>query len=229
MSRDARPGEIEVHEDLAALLPWYVNGTIGEPDRQRFDHHLKTCASCREELQVERRIHWSVAADPPVEYMPAASLKRLQARIDSLDGEAPPADVPVVRRTRRLRRPQGWWMAASLAVIAVASGWMVVGGWRMLRAPAASANYYTVTTPAVHARDEVIRAVFSPTITLAELQAILAEAQLRIVAGPSEAGVYSLAANSSRPVSLSLALLRQHSTVRFAEITQPDSTQHIGP
>jgi anti-sigma factor RsiW len=228
MSRDARPGEIAVHEDLAALLPWYVNGTIGEPDRQRFDHHLKTCASCREELEIERRIHRRVAADPPVEYMPAASLKRLQARIDSLDGEAPPTDAPMVRRTRRPRRPQGW-MAASLAVIAVASGWMAVDGWRMFRAPAAPANYYTVTTSAVHARDEVIRAVFSPTITLAELQAILAEAQLRIVAGPSEAGVYSLAANSSRPVSLSLALLRQHSTVRFAEITQPGSTQHSGP
>jgi len=34
--------------------------------------------------------------------------------------------------------------------------------------------------------------VFSPTITLVELQAILDEAQLRIISGPTEAGVYSL-------------------------------------
>ncbi|MEA3197038.1 MAG: hypothetical protein QOF32_1090, partial [Gammaproteobacteria bacterium] len=76
-------------------------------------------------------------------------------------------------------------------------------------------------TPRVHAPGEVIRAVFSPTITLVELQAILDEAQLRIVSGPTEAGVYSLAANSSRPVISSLALLRGHTKVRFAEGTEP--------
>ncbi|HEX9404189.1 MAG TPA: hypothetical protein VF917_07145, partial [Steroidobacteraceae bacterium] len=70
---------------------------------------------------------------------------------------------------------------------------------------------------------EVIRAVFSPTITLVELQAVLDEAQLRIVSGPTEAGVYSLAANSGRPVSASLASLRRDEKVRFAEITQSSS------
>jgi hypothetical protein len=71
----------------------------------------------------------------------------------------------------------------------------------------------------------VIRAVFAPTITLVELQAILDEAQLRIISGPTEAGVYSLAANSGQPVSTSLALLRGHPKVRFAESIQPS----LGP
>jgi hypothetical protein len=62
--------------------------------------------------------------------------------------------------------------------------------------------------------------VFAPTITLVDLQGILAEAQLRITAGPTEAGVYSLAATSRRPVSASLALLRNHPEVRVAESTQ---------
>jgi hypothetical protein len=53
-----------------------------------------------------------------------------------------------------------------------------------------------------------------------ELQAILDEAQLRIVAGPTEAGVYSLARNSERSVNSSLALLRRHADVRFAESTE---------
>ena len=78
-------------------------------------------------------------------------------------------------------------------------------------------------------RGAVIRAVFSPAITLAELQAILGEAQLKIVAGPTEAGVYSLAASSSRPAGISLTLLRQHAAVRFAEITQPNATASASP
>ena len=83
-------------------------------------------------------------------------------------------------------------------------------------------EYRTVTTPAPRAPDEVIRAVFSPAITLVELQAILDEAQLRIISGPTEAGVYSLAANSDRPVTVSLSLLRRHASVRFAESTRVD-------
>jgi hypothetical protein len=92
---------------------------------------------------------------------------------------------------------------------------------RWMRTRAEAPNYYTVTTPTAHAPGEVIRAVFSPTITLVELQGILDEAQLRIISGPTEAGVYSLAANSHRPVSTSLALLRAHPKVRFAESIQP--------
>ena len=54
-----------------------------------------------------------------------------------------------------------------------------------------------------------------------DLQALLDESGLRIVAGPTEAGVYSLAADSDRPVTTSLELLRKHATVRFAESTLP--------
>jgi hypothetical protein len=51
---------------------------------------------------------------------------------------------------------------------------------------------------------------------------VLDEAGLRIISGPTEAGVYALAANSRRPVSSSLAVLRGHAIVRFAESVQPN-------
>jgi hypothetical protein len=114
-------------------------------------------------------------------------------------------------------------MAASIAVAAVALSLLAADRWLQFRARTSAPSYYTVTTSAARAPGEVIRAVFSPTITLAELQAILNETQLKIVSGPTEAGVYSLAANSGRPVSSSLALLRGNSNVRFAERTQPNS------
>jgi hypothetical protein len=71
--------------------------------------------------------------------------------------------------------------------------------------------------------------VFSPNITLVELQSLLDEAQLRIISGPSEAGVYSLAAKSNLPVSKSLALLRQHAAVRFAEGTNAAAAHRGAP
>jgi hypothetical protein len=214
------------HREISALLAWYVNGSIGEQERQRVDAHLAVCAGCRDGLVQERRIHQSMTAETAVEYMPAASLKRLQARLDGVvDGASAnaPAEVPAVRKPGS--RSMGWQglMAASVAVMAVALSLLAADRWMQLRAHSSVPDYYTVTAPAARPPGEVIRAVFSPTVTLVELQSILDEAQLRIISGPTEAGVYSLAANSRRPVSSSLALLRQNPKVRFAEGTQPSS------
>jgi hypothetical protein len=210
-----------VHDEITALIPWYVNDSIGEHERECLDAHLVLCANCRDALAQERRVYQGVSAAPAVEYMPAASLKRLQARLDSIDAPAPAAAAPDMQAAAvQGRRTMPWQglMAASVAVMAVALTWLAADRWMQGRAQAP--NYFTVTSAAPRVPGEVIRAVFSPTITLTELQSILDAAQLRIVAGPTEAGVYSLAANSRRPVNSSLALLREHGNVRFAESTQ---------
>jgi hypothetical protein len=219
------------HQDISALLPWYINGSIGEDERERVDAHLILCAGCRDDLAQEQRIYQGMTVETAVEYMPAASLKRLQARLDGVVIAAssdPRADVRThmpAAQERPGHRLMAWHglMAASVAVMAVAISLLAADRWIQSRARAAAPDYYTVTTSAPRAPGEVIRAVFSPTITLVELQAILDDAQLRIISGPTEAGVYSLAANSGRPVSASLASLRRDEKVRFAEITQPKS------
>jgi hypothetical protein len=198
---------------IADLFPWYLNGTLGARDRQRVDGHLRECSACREELAKERRIYEEMAVKPSVEYMPGPSLKRLQAAISGQGAEHTVSRPAVVRRLL----PWRGLAAASIVVAAVAVAFLTANNrWGYSR----GADYHTVTTSTARPPDEVIRAVFAPTIMLAGLQGILAEAQLRIISGPTEAGVYSLAATSRRPVSASLALLRTHPEVRFAESTQ---------
>lgn len=221
------------HPEISALLPWYVNGRIGERERRRVDAHLTECAHCREELSREQWVYRNMNAETPLEYMPAVSLNRLQARLDGIDAssERPPEDDAAATSADKPRRRSMPWqglMAASVAVMAVALSLLAADRWMQYRARAAMSAaapvYNTVTTAVPRAPDEAIRAVFSSAITLSELQGILDEAQLRIVSGPTEAGVYSLAANSGRPVSSSLALLRSHAQVRFAESTAVPAT-----
>jgi putative zinc finger protein len=245
MKYSHRNDDVREHQEISALLPWYVNGSIGEQERQQVDAHLALCAGCRQELAQEQVIYRGMTAESAVEHMPAASLKRLQARLDGLEAASPSADAQsdapadaqadaradaeaaalsgaaaAAKPARRWRQRPGL-MAASVAVMAIALSLWAADRWAGYRARTAPPNYYTVTTPTPHPPGAVIRAVFSPTVTLVELQAMLDEAQLRIVSGPTEAGVYSLAANSRRPVSSSLALLRAHSKVRFAESVEP--------
>jgi hypothetical protein len=200
-----------------------VNGSIGEQDRHRVDGHLPACADCRNDLAQELLVYRAMTAEAAVEYMPAPSLKRLQARLDGIgaaEGDNGGVETRSAAAPGRRSMPWPGVMAASIAVMAVALSLLAADRWLQFRTSAAQPNYYTVTTAAPRPAGEVIRAVFSPNITLVELQSILDEAQLRIVSGPTEAGVYSLAAKSGRPVSSSLALLRGHAKVRFAESTQ---------
>jgi anti-sigma factor RsiW len=220
MTHNRRIENSAEHHEVSALLPWYVNETLGEIDRQRVDAHLGMCAACREDLAAQRRICEAIDAQPAIDYMPVASLKRLQARLDAL-GESDPTIAPVKEQpTQRL--PWRGWMAASVAALAVAVALLAANRFVQTDAHLMQPNSRTVTNSAPRPQGEVIRAVFAPSITLVELQSILDEAQLRIVSGPTEAGVYSLASNSTLTVRASLALLRQHSTVRFAEGTLPE-------
>jgi anti-sigma factor RsiW len=220
MTHNRRIENSAEHHEVSALLPWYVNETLGELDRQRADAHLGMCTACREDLAAQRRICEAIDAQPAIDYMPVASLKRLQARLDAL-AESDATIAPVKEQpTQRL--PWRGWMAASLAAMAVAVALVATNRWGPFEARLTQPNYHTVTNSAPRPQGEVIRAVFAPSITLVELQTILDEAQLRIVSGPTEAGVYSLASNSTLTVRASLALLRQHSTVRFAEGTLPE-------
>lgn len=203
---------MNLHEQMFALIPWHVNGTIGEDDKVKLEAHCAECARCREELAVEQKIYRGMAQQPAVEYMPAASLKKLQ---NLIDGRAE-VQVPPVRSASRFARPS--LMAASVAALALAVSLLAADRVMVARNEAAP-KYRTVTNPRSKPTDEVIRAVFAPDVTVEQLKGLLDEAQMRIVSGPSEAGVYSLAATSQRPVTESLALLRKHPDVRFAEST----------
>jgi Putative zinc-finger len=209
------------HREVSELIPWYVNGRIGDADRQRVDTHLRDCADCCGELQLQRQVQAAMTADPGIEYMPTASLKRLQARLDGLDAAPDAARAGGADRPAQRSMRWGRSMAASVAVMALAIGMLAAGLWTRRQVHARPLDYFTVTTAAAHPPQEVIRAVFAPATTLVELQRILDEAHLRIISGPSEAGVYSLAANSSLSVSASLGLLRTHAAVRFAEASGP--------
>jgi Putative zinc-finger len=215
------------HHEMSALIPWYVNSTLDERQRQRLQSHLMQCSACRADVELERRVHDSIAADTGVEYMPGPSLKRLQARLNALPGARGATDDSGIDEAVRVgpragsadpRKLRWTAIAASAVMIGLALGVVMIDRQLRLSAPR---SYRTVTSPAPHVPEEVIRAVFAPTITLVNLQALLDEAQLRIVAGPTEAGVYSLAPTSDRPVPVALARLRKDPAVRFAESTLP--------
>jgi anti-sigma factor RsiW len=205
------------HRDVWELLPWHVNGRLSEIDHRRVEAHLHVCDACRGECAAQRQIYQVIAADTAVEQMPMAGLNKLRQRIEKTEIVAPADAVPERTHPAARRRPRAAAIAASAAAVAAAVSIPVALHWQTHRAPA----YYTVTAAAAPQAGAVIRAVFAPTLTLSELQSVLDDAHLKIVSGPTEAGVYSLAMSGPQSIDWSLHTLRGHGTVRFAESIAP--------
>lgn len=209
-------------EEAARLLPWYVAGQLTATDAERVASHLAHCAICRSDLAHELEVRALVKSDTRVEYAPQSGLATTLARIDELSREpaAAPRVVPLTTVQRRIGAAR--WLGAAVVVQAI--GIAVLGALLFHRTASDPPNsrYSTLSSsPAAAARGPRIRAVFAPTMTVAELKSVLAVTNLTIVRGPSEAGVYTLAPTDptfdGNRLGPTLEALRTDPRVEFAE------------
>jgi len=203
------------HPTAWNLIPWFVNGRASEREREALETHLAQCSECRAEVEAQRGLMNAMQTTPVVESMPHASLQKLWQRIDANPSQ--PSQVPTrIRQTRLVGL-----LAAAVAVEALLLGTLATVLYHSRQA-AAPAEFRTVTAAPATPATPGVRAVFSPALTLGELQALLADAKLKIAGGPSEDGVYTLATLSpGEDPHQALKILRAHPASRFAEPIGP--------
>ncbi len=230
-----------VHKECAELLPWLVNGTLAAEDRQRLDAHLAGCAECRAEAAEQARLRDHILREDSVLYAPQNSLQKLLNRIDAEAEKSPgkPRDgkqLPAGRGVAGTRT--GWPHVRSLAATFVAGAFAVgaavsilsqAGGERQtVSSTDSTARYSTLTSGTAESLTiPAARVVFAPTTSVARLSELLRQHRARVVAGPTEAGVYTLtfdadpvssnAAGTLPQVESAIVALRAEPDVLFAE------------
>ena len=70
------PHEVSMVHPAAALLPWYLTGTLKESERRAVDEHLAACAECRAELESLTRLRAPLQAALAEEPMPVLHVKQ---------------------------------------------------------------------------------------------------------------------------------------------------------
>ena len=215
-----------VHRRAWDLIPWVVNDSAPEAERQAVQAHLESCADCRQELEFQRQLQAAMGQHSVAEVDIDArdSWLRLRSRLDSAAG--PAAAVRGARRhPRRGGRGGMSWLIAAMVVQAIGLGALGAAWWSRPSTPVAvpagyAAVYRTLSAPEAVVPAATIRVVFAPELTMAQLQAVLASARLQVRAGPNEVGVWTLgpAGDSNRAATeAALRELRASSQVRFAE------------
>jgi anti-sigma factor RsiW len=214
--------------EAARLLPWFATGRIDAEDAARVEAHVASCPACRADLAAQRELHGLMQAGEKVEYSPQPSLQKLMSRIDELDREiAPAAATPVVSAaasstTPPVRAGLPRWLVAAVVLQTIGLGTLGALLWQHADGRNAGAEYVTLgSVEAGPGPAPLVRVVFAPDTSLAGMAALLGAVRADIVAGPTEAGAYTLALhpNAGAPASIDagLARLRADPHVVFAE------------
>ena len=182
-----------------ALLPFFVNGSLAEPQRAQVEQALAADAALARELDWQHRIDAGLRAEA-ARSSEHAGRERLQALIAADLATRLPVPVavprgPAPRQAGWLRRGARWLAGALTPPVALAAavmllqGAVIVGllersgerdGAEMLRSGAVPAT----------APQAFVRLMFKPDTPEAQLRALLLQHGLRVVAGPSVLGEY---------------------------------------
>ncbi|HET9694133.1 MAG TPA: zf-HC2 domain-containing protein [Steroidobacteraceae bacterium] len=223
MSTESSP--TDVHAAVFDLLPWWVNGTLEGAEAALVDHHLQACEACRREVATQQRLRDAIRDDvSKVEHAPQASFEKLWSRIEEMERDVPRTDAdtspPLTAPARASPPAAARWRLAAAILLVVGAASLGTVSWRSSRQDDA-ARYHTATSAErVDSAAPRIRAVFADTTTVEELATITRAAGLTVVAGPTEAGVYTLALQrnaSAAAIDEAVVRLRDDPRVRFAE------------
>ena len=189
-----RPHEAE------ELLPWYASGRLDPADRLLVEEHLSSCAGCREQLTVERRLIKEFRSlAPEVD----AGWARLRSRI---------APRPA---SRKEARPM-WWIARHPAVATLAAAqlaFLIIGAALLLWLSRPSYQALGSSPPSPTA-DVIV--MFRADATVEDVKSTLRAANASIIDGPTAADAYLLHV-PERQRELALSRLRADDDVQMAE------------
>ena len=69
------------HEEVDLLLPWFVNETLVNSERERVAAHIDRCAECQESLGVLQSMQAVAESDAAIPIVPAADASKLMEKI----------------------------------------------------------------------------------------------------------------------------------------------------
>lgn len=196
------------HEQCWESIPWVVNGRASDADERSLLDHVEDCTECREELDRHRELHKHMRGNDDVIAAPNASLQKLLGQIDAQSAQP-------LAKAYRIKRP---WLVAALWIQLVAIATLTGALFRSSAPPEPA--YTTLSTPETIDRRAAVRVVFAPDASLNQINQLLRSIECDIIAGPSEAGVYTLSAATDQDVQGIITQLRDRSEVLFAERSQ---------
>jgi anti-sigma factor RsiW len=222
------------HHEIIELLPWYVNATLSQPERQEVQEHLASgCSECAREVKSLAAMRQAVTAlgneaPEPSRFL----LNRALAQIEDYERTRSSVETQQANgfRVRMKALHEAWWpktpvlarvsLAAQLALVVVL-GTLAVYQYNHPRMVYRTASGQSGAS----ANGAKISVMFNEGVSEREIRQALGEINGQIVAGPSAQALYTIetkvAPDKPEELDRLLQKLRQNrSVIRFAERTE---------
>jgi len=194
------------NKDIEALLPFYINGTLGEIESAQVQKAVAQSAALRSEVEALRLIKTNMQANAPKNAAAELGLARLMRDIEA-DALPTPAN-DTARAPFRISPLFGGAMAAMVALAFYAG--TAISPDKLEYIQASGEDYTAVLT---------VR--FQPEVTQQAAAATLLEHGLEVVGGPSARGFYRLLPLEDCDMDSLAEILRAESLVfEFVETPQ---------
>jgi hypothetical protein len=185
--------QTEHHDTVTELLPWYVNDTLDESERNLVREHVDNCKECRSEVELLQQIQGAVRTESPAPLVPAPRTEELLATLDQRGSKR----VPGSRRQ--------WLAAASIVALIGITGVLT---WQYNDGMEAPTRFETATSaPAIEAINYVVELQFVDGIDDATRKALFDALEAHGTARPADNGAYRITLALG---SLSLNELEDH-------------------
>lgn len=215
------------HQQVQRLLPWYANDSLPEAEYRLVDKHIRTCLTCRRELQGLKKLAQAISQSTDLDIAAETSFANVSAKLRSHDrsaDSAAPNDRQVPSRTpRRLNaysNHRGFRYALAASILLA----LMPLGWRLM--PIGTDGYRTLATakPAGLAAP-TLRVVFANTVSATDISAVLRDLHGEQQGEANSVGALTvrLSTEDGHPnLEQAIALLRSRSDVLLAEpVIQP--------
>ena len=235
--------DTSTHDEVSLLLPWYINGSLGDRQKTLVGEHVRNCIACRRQMEIETRTLAAFRAESPLDQSAQAGFERLHVRIAAREPSRSRrrlAGAVGLDWNRVLDKIQSWtgmrpgmaMAALPLAVIALAFG--------LTRLPQQTAGdsvygpgsaskardgYQTLSSHAgAVAKPWDVQVIFAPGTSNDTIERLLRSIPATIVDGPTGVGVYTLKLpelSADADFQAAIVALRARQEVAFAEAAHP--------
>jgi len=202
------------HEQASELLPWLVNDSLAEDERDLVHEHATSCVICRRELHELENLCNSISNVSAATAIPAPDMRRINARIDALIANKNRGQILLAKMREFFGSP--WRIAFALQ-----SALVILLGTALLWPQTEEPAFTTLTAPESLSEGQYIRVVFEPTLPASDLSTLLDTMNLTIVDGPSDRGVYTLRLSTTRSAADLEAMLADLSSNGGVVFAQP--------
>jgi len=168
---------LDTRDAVRELLPWHENGRLDEVDRERVRALLATDLEANRQRRELHALREALIDEPTLASDMGSNLQRLRAQM------GPSRAIAYMPMTAR------WLAAAACAIVALGAGTFYAG--------TRVGPYQTLTATAapdpVSVDTDLIRVDVAAGVDAAALLQLTGDAQVRVLNGPSEHGVATLA------------------------------------